>query len=67
MASFIRILRPLIFCPNRKKNIDEELAEIEPLVREAKEAVSNIKSEALTEIRYREFMVGHCMVYEFSE
>ncbi|XP_063840903.1 LOW QUALITY PROTEIN: cytoplasmic dynein 2 heavy chain 1-like [Scylla paramamosain] len=35
----------------RKKNIDEELAEIEPLVREAKEAVGNIKSEALSEIR----------------
>ncbi|XP_069942834.1 cytoplasmic dynein 2 heavy chain 1 isoform X1 [Cherax quadricarinatus] len=35
----------------RKKAIDEELAEIEPIVREAKEAVGNIKSEALTEIR----------------
>ncbi|XP_037796301.1 LOW QUALITY PROTEIN: cytoplasmic dynein 2 heavy chain 1-like [Penaeus monodon] len=35
----------------RKKAIDVELAEIEPLVREAKEAVGNIKSEALTEIR----------------
>ncbi|MPC25130.1 Cytoplasmic dynein 2 heavy chain 1 [Portunus trituberculatus] len=38
----------------RKKNIDEELAEIEPLVREAKEAVGNIKSEALSEVRYGE-------------
>ncbi|XP_076054654.1 dynein cytoplasmic heavy chain beethoven [Oratosquilla oratoria] len=35
----------------RKKAIDEELAEIEPLVRQAKEAVGNIKSESLAEIR----------------
>ncbi|XP_042887569.1 cytoplasmic dynein 2 heavy chain 1-like [Penaeus japonicus] len=35
----------------RKKAIDVELAEIEPLVKEAKEAVGNIKSEALSEIR----------------
>ncbi|KAK7078013.1 hypothetical protein SK128_012525 [Halocaridina rubra] len=35
----------------RKKNIDAELAEIEPLVQEAKVAVGNIKSEALSEIR----------------
>ncbi|XP_042221258.1 cytoplasmic dynein 2 heavy chain 1-like isoform X2 [Homarus americanus] len=35
----------------RKIEIDEELAEIEPLVREAKEAVGNIKADALSEIR----------------
>lgn len=49
---------------NRKKNIDEELAEIEPLVKEAKEAVSNIKSEALTEIRYRRLVVYHYVLHE---
>ena len=35
----------------RKKLIDEELKEIEPLITEAKKAVGNIKSETLTEIR----------------
>ncbi|XP_018025771.1 cytoplasmic dynein 2 heavy chain 1, partial [Hyalella azteca] len=35
----------------RKLEIDAELAEIEPLVLEAKEAVGNIKSETLTEVR----------------
>ncbi|GAB1603232.1 cytoplasmic dynein 2 heavy chain 1-like isoform X1, partial [Argonauta hians] len=35
----------------RKKKIDEELAEIEPLVNEAKKAVGSIQSEALSEIR----------------
>ena len=35
----------------RKKVIDEELKEIEPLIEEAKKAVGNIKSETLTEIR----------------
>lgn len=35
----------------RKEAIDLELAEIEPLVREAMAAVGNIKSDALSEIR----------------
>ncbi|XP_069679211.1 cytoplasmic dynein 2 heavy chain 1 isoform X2 [Periplaneta americana] len=35
----------------RKKAIDEELAEIEPLIQEASAAVGNIKSESLSEIR----------------
>ena len=35
----------------RKKAIDIELSEIEPLVREAKQAVGNIKPETLSEIR----------------
>ncbi|XP_063237932.1 cytoplasmic dynein 2 heavy chain 1 [Bacillus rossius redtenbacheri] len=35
----------------RKKAIDEELAEIEPLIQEARAAIGNIKSEALSEIR----------------
>ncbi|KAF2362508.1 ATPase dynein-related AAA domain [Trinorchestia longiramus] len=35
----------------RKVEIDAELAEIEPLVREAKEAVGNIKSDDLSEVR----------------
>ena len=35
----------------RKKVIDEELAEIEPLVSEARSAVSDIRNEALAEIR----------------
>ena len=35
----------------RKKAIDIELSEIEPLVREAQKAVSNIKPETLAEIR----------------
>jgi len=35
----------------RKKEIDSELSQIEPLVREAKQAVGNIKSETLGEIR----------------
>jgi len=36
---------------NRKKKIDKELAEIEPMVQEAKAAVGNIKNETLGEIR----------------
>ena len=36
---------------NRKAAIDEELKEIEPLLSEARSAVSNIRNEALTEIR----------------
>ena len=35
----------------RKKAIDIELSEIEPLVTEAKKAVGSIKSETLSEIR----------------
>lgn len=35
----------------RKKAIDRELAEVEPLVRAAKSAVGNIKTESLSEIR----------------
>ncbi|KAF4526157.1 hypothetical protein B566_EDAN008193 [Ephemera danica] len=35
----------------RKKAIDLELAEIEPLIKEAQAAVGNIKAEALSEIR----------------
>ena len=35
----------------RKKDIDKELAEVEPLVKEAKQAVGSIKSESLSEIR----------------
>ncbi|GAB6032228.1 Cytoplasmic dynein 2 heavy chain 1 [Chamberlinius hualienensis] len=35
----------------RKSVIEEELAEIEPLIKEAKAAVGNIKSESLSEIR----------------
>ncbi|GFR12638.1 cytoplasmic dynein 2 heavy chain 1 [Trichonephila clavata] len=35
----------------RKKDIDLELKEIEPIVQEAKSAVGNIKSESLSEIR----------------
>ncbi|XP_054724974.1 LOW QUALITY PROTEIN: cytoplasmic dynein 2 heavy chain 1-like [Uloborus diversus] len=35
----------------RKKDIDLELKEIEPIVQEAKAAVGNIKSESLSEIR----------------
>ena len=35
----------------RKKAIDIELSEIEPAVREAQQAVGNIKSESLSEIR----------------
>ena len=35
----------------RKKDIDVELAEIEPLVKEAKKAVGSIKTETLGEIR----------------
>ena len=35
----------------RKKAIDKELAEVEPLIQEAKSAVGNIKTEALAEIR----------------
>lgn len=36
---------------NRKKDIDSELSEIEPLVKAAKKAVGSIKSETLGEIR----------------
>lgn len=35
----------------RKKEIELELAEVEPLIQEARAAVGNIKSEALSEIR----------------
>ena len=35
----------------RKKAIDKELAEVEPLVQEARKAVGNIKTESLSEIR----------------
>ena len=35
----------------RKKKIDEELSEIEPLLAEAKKAVGGIKAETLGEIR----------------
>lgn len=35
----------------RKRAIDSELAEVEPLVKEAKAAVGSIKSESLSEIR----------------
>uniref|UniRef100_T1IHY1 Cytoplasmic dynein 2 heavy chain 1 n=1 Tax=Strigamia maritima TaxID=126957 RepID=T1IHY1_STRMM len=35
----------------RKKEIDEELKEIDPLIQEAKAAVGGIKSESLSEIR----------------
>ena len=35
----------------RKKAIDIELSEIEPLVNQARQAVGNIKSESLSEIR----------------
>lgn len=35
----------------RKKAIDRELAEVEPLVQAAKSAVGNIKTESLSEIR----------------
>jgi dynein heavy chain 2 len=39
----------LLLC--RKKAIDMELAEIEPLIQEAGAAVGNIKPESLSEIR----------------
>ncbi|CAH0554582.1 unnamed protein product [Brassicogethes aeneus] len=35
----------------RKKEIEEELSEVEPLIQEARSAVGNIKSESLSEIR----------------
>ncbi|XP_026994578.2 cytoplasmic dynein 2 heavy chain 1 isoform X2 [Tachysurus fulvidraco] len=35
----------------RKEKIDDELKEVQPLVEEAKQAVGNIKSESLSEIR----------------
>ena len=35
----------------RKKDIDAELKDVEPLVQEAKAAVGNIKPESLSEIR----------------
>lgn len=40
----------LNFC-SRKKEIDAELAEVEPILAQAQSAVGNIKSEALSEIR----------------
>jgi dynein heavy chain 2 len=41
----------LIFNCFRKAAIDQELAEVEPLIREAQAAVGNIKPQAITEIR----------------
>lgn len=35
----------------RKREIEQELAEVEPLIKEAGAAVGNIKTEALSEIR----------------
>ena len=35
----------------RKKDIDKEMAEIEPLIKEAKRAVGNIKNNTLSEVR----------------
>lgn len=35
----------------RKKEIELELADVEPLIQEARSAVGNIKSESLSEIR----------------
>ena len=35
----------------RKKDIDAELKDVEPLVQEAKSAVGNIKPESLSELR----------------
>ena len=35
----------------RKEDIDKELAEVEPLIEEAKRAVADIKPEALSEVR----------------
>lgn len=46
---FLHIIIRLTF--DRKKVIEEELAEIEPLVSEARAAVSDIRNEALAEIR----------------
>ena len=43
----------------RKKHIDIELADIQPLVDEAKKAVGNIKSESLSEIRYVTMVTPH--------
>ena len=39
------------FLEKRKAAIDVELAEVEPLLREAKKAVGGIKPESLSEIR----------------
>lgn len=36
---------------SRKAEIEEELSEVEPLIREARSAVGNIKTESLSEIR----------------
>jgi dynein heavy chain 2 len=36
---------------NRKKEIDLELAEIEPLVQTARAAVGNLKNESISEVR----------------
>ncbi|CAL1265870.1 unnamed protein product [Larinioides sclopetarius] len=46
-----RIEEENIKLSKRKKDIDLELKEIEPIVQEAKSAVGNIKSESLSEIR----------------
>jgi dynein heavy chain 2 len=35
----------------RKKDIDKEMAEVEPLIREAKKAVGAIKNNTLSEVR----------------
>lgn len=44
-------MTPLLKCFNRKEQIDAELAEVEPVLAEARSAVGNIKSESLSEIR----------------
>lgn len=41
----------LIYFIYRKSDIEQELAEVEPLIKEASAAVGNIKPEALSEIR----------------
>ncbi|XP_065136472.1 cytoplasmic dynein 2 heavy chain 1 [Paramisgurnus dabryanus] len=46
-----RMAKEVTKIEERKKNIDEELREVQPLVDEAKQAVGNIKSESLSEIR----------------
>ena len=40
-----------VFIERQKREIDDELAETQPLVDQAKQAVGNLKSETLTEIR----------------
>lgn len=40
-----------MFLFSRKKDIDIELAEVEPLMEQARAAVGNIKTESLAEIR----------------